>query len=82
MLDDVSGVFGHSDIGLKLVDVAKQVNVVGARDNEKIVSSIKDLAIRVAEESWRTHLGSALEQNRAHASHTVDRRIGFRTVSL
>ena len=50
VLDDVSGVFGHSDIGLKLADVAKQAKVVGAKDEENILSTIKDLAARIAED--------------------------------
>ena len=50
VLDDVSVVFGHSDVGLKLADVAKQTKVVGAKDKEKIISTIKDLATRTAEE--------------------------------
>ena len=50
VLDDVSGVFGHSDIGLKLVDVAKQAKVVGAKDKENMMSTIKDLATRIAQD--------------------------------
>ena len=47
-LDDVSGVFGHFEIGLKLADVAKQAKVVGAKDKENIISTIKDLTTRIA----------------------------------
>ena len=49
-LDDVSGAFGHFDIGMKLADVAKQAKVLGAKDEEKITSTIKDLATRIAKD--------------------------------
>ena len=49
-LDDVSGVFGHFDIGLKLADVAKQAKVLGAKGKENIISTIKDLATRIAKD--------------------------------
>ena len=49
-LDDVSGVFGQFDIGLKLADVAKQAKVLGAKDKENKISPIKDLATRAAKD--------------------------------
>ncbi len=53
-LDDVSGVCGHFDIGLKLADVAKQAKVLGAKDKENIISTIKDLATRFAKDIAET----------------------------
>ena len=47
VLDDVSGVFGHSDIGLKLAEVAKTAKVLAAKDKEKAASTIKDIATRI-----------------------------------
>ncbi len=40
VLDDVSGVFGRSDIGHKLAVVVRQAKAVGAKDKENTISTI------------------------------------------